>query len=246
MPTRIDDPMKEAVAESAVGYFSDNVEQFRALYGTSQGFHERVEIWSRLLRRYSRPGGAAIDMGCGPGVFSFFLADLGVTVVGIDGAPDMVQACEAQRAKRGLTNVRFIQGTLPHIDETTLEHADVLISSSVIEYIEELDETLALFARLMRSDGTLIVSMPNVHSLSRSYQRLSNWLSPRSDVYRYIRHFSSPRRLERRLAPHGLRLREAQYYTHITRLARAMRTLRLPRRLTEDLFVGVFEKTARN
>jgi 2-polyprenyl-3-methyl-5-hydroxy-6-metoxy-1,4-benzoquinol methylase len=235
--------MKEPVAESAVGYFSDNVEEFHALYGTSPGFHERLEIWNRLLRQYSKPGDVAIDMGCGPGVFSFLLADLGLTVVGIDGAPDMVQACEAQREKRGLTNVRFIQGTLPRIDETTLERADLLISSSVIEYIEELDETLALFVRLMKPDGTLIVSMPNMHSVSRSYQRLSNWVSPRSDVYRYIRHFSSPRQLERRLAPHGMTLRESQYYTHITRLARAMRTLRVPRRLTEDLFVAVFQKT---
>jgi 2-polyprenyl-3-methyl-5-hydroxy-6-metoxy-1,4-benzoquinol methylase len=236
--------MKEAVAESAVAYFSDNVEQFRALYATSPGFQERIEIWSRLLRRYARSGGVAIDMGCGPGVFSFLLADLGLNVVGIDGALDMVQDCEAQREKRGLPNLRFIQGTLPDIDETTLERADLLISSSVVEYIEELDETLALFARLMKSGGILMVSMPNVHSVSRSQQRLSNWISPRSDVYRYIRHFSSPRQLERRLAPHGMTLREAHYYTHITRLARAMRSLRLPRRLTEDLFVGVFEKTS--
>lgn len=235
--------MKDAVAENAVGYFSDNVEQFRALYATSPGFHERVEIWGGLLRRYSRPGGVAIDMGCGPGVFSFFLADLGLNVVGVDGAPDMVQACEAQREKRGVTNARFMQGTLPHVDETQLERADLLISSSVVEYVEQLDETLELFARLLKPGGTLIVSMPNVHSLSRSYQRLSNWISPRSDVYRYIRHFSSPRRLERRLAPHGITLREARYYTHITRLARAMRTLRLPRRLTEDLFVAVFQKS---
>ena len=154
----------------------------------------------------------------------------------------MVQACESQREKQGLTNVRFVQGTLPHVDETKLEPADLLISSSVVEYVEELDETLALFARLLKPRATLIVSMPNAHSLSRSYQRLSNWISPRSDVYRYIRHFSSPRRLERRLAPHGMKLREARYYTHITRLARAMRVLRLPRRLTEDLFVAVFEK----
>jgi 2-polyprenyl-3-methyl-5-hydroxy-6-metoxy-1,4-benzoquinol methylase len=235
--------MKEAVAENAVGYFSDNVEQFRALYGTNPGFQERLEIWNRLLRRYSKAGGAAIDMGCGPGVFSFLLADLGLNVVGIDGAPDMIQACEAHREKRALTNVRFMQGTLPRIDETTLERADLLISSSVVEYVEEFDETLSLFARLVKPGGTLIVSMPNAHSLSRSYQRLSNAVSPRSDVYRYIRHFSSPRQLERRLAPHGMKLREAEYYTHITRLAKAMRALRLPRRLTEDLFVAVFERT---
>lgn len=235
--------MRDAVAESAVGYFSDNVEQFRALYTTSPGFQERLEIWGRLLRRYAKPGGVAIDMGCGPGVFSFLLAGLGLDVVGIDGASEMVRSCEALRDEQGLNNVRFIHGTLPHIDATALKRADLLISSSVVEYVQELDETLALFARLLKPGGVLIVSMPNVHSVSRSYQRLSNWISPRSDVYRYIVHFSSPRRLERRLAPHGMKLRGAEYYTHITRLSRAMQACRLPRRLTADLFVAAFEKS---
>lgn len=235
--------MKDAVAQDAVEYFGDNVQQFYALYQTDPGFQQRFEIWSRLLRRYARPGGAAVDMGCGPGVFSFLLADLGLEVLGIDGAAEMVRACELESARRGLKTVRFVQGTLPHIDETQVGPADILTSSSVVEYVEDLEATLALFARLVKPGGVLVISMPNVRSLSRSYQRFSNWLWPRSDVYRYIKHFSSPRRLERALAPRGLALRDAEYYAHITRLSRALRAFRLPARLTEDLFVAVFEKT---
>jgi 2-polyprenyl-3-methyl-5-hydroxy-6-metoxy-1,4-benzoquinol methylase len=235
--------MKEALAEDAVGYFSDNVEQFQDLYRTSPGFQERVELWDTLLRRYQTPGGRAIDFGCGAGVFSFRLANLGNTVVGIDGAPNMVANCEAQRLQRGVNNLRFVHAVLPHIDEPGLLGSDLIISSSVVEYIEELNETLALFARLLRVGGTLIISMPNAYSVSRNYQRLKHKLKPRTDVYRYIRHFSSPGELKLRLRPFGLKLKEAHYYTAITRLAMLGRTLRLPRRLTEDLFVAVFEKT---
>jgi len=117
-----------------------------------------------------------------------------------------------------------------------------VMSSSVVEYVEELDETLALFTSLLTSGGILILSMPNAHSVSRNYQRLTNRIRPRSDVYRYIKHFSSPRDLSRRVRPLGLSFLEAHYYTHFTRLAKLCRKLGLPQQLTEDLFVAVFRK----
>lgn len=234
--------MKEATAEDAVGYFSDNVEQFENLY-KSPGFQERLRVWDVLLERYVTRGGLSLDIGCGAGVFSFRLAELGSRVVGIDGAPNMVAHCEAKRRERGLDGVRFALGRLPRIDEDGLRGADLVMSSSVVEYVEELDETLALFARLLKRGGILILSLPNAHSVSRNYQRLANRIRPRSDVYRYIRHFSSPRDLSRRLGPLGLTFEEAHYYTHFTRIARLGRKLRLPRRFTEDLFVAVFRKT---
>ena len=85
--------------------------------------------------------------------------------------------------------------------------------------------------------------MPNVQSISRTYQRLMHRIRPRGDVYRYIRHFSSPALLARRVRPLGLVRRESHYYTCITKLARIGRSLHLPRLFTEDLFVVVFEKT---
>jgi 2-polyprenyl-3-methyl-5-hydroxy-6-metoxy-1,4-benzoquinol methylase len=234
--------MKQATAKDAVGYFGDNVEQFHDLYRSSPGFQERLEVWDVLLKRYVTPGGLSLDIGCGAGAFSFRLAELGSNVVGIDGAPNMIAFCEAQRRERGLNDVRFVLGRLPHIDDTGLGPADLLISSSVVEYVEELDETLALFARLLKVGGSLIISMPNAHSVSRNYQRLANRVRMRSDVYRYILHFTSPRELSRRLRPLGFSLREAHYYTHITKLAKLGRKLHLPRQLTEDLFVSVFRK----
>jgi 2-polyprenyl-3-methyl-5-hydroxy-6-metoxy-1,4-benzoquinol methylase len=234
--------MKEATAVDAVGYFSDNVERFDELYW-SPAFQERLRVWDDLLRRYVTRGGRALDIGCGAGVFSFRLAELGSQVVGIDGAVNMIALCEARRKERGLEEIRFAAGRLPHLDEEGLHGADLVMSSSVVEYVEELDETLALFARLLKSGGILIVSMPNAHSVSRNYQRFMNRIRPRSDVYRYIRHFSSPRALTRRVRSLGLSFLEAHYYTHFTRLARLGNTLQLPKRFTEDLFVAVFRKS---
>src|SRR5262245_39184752 len=109
-------------------------------------------------------------MGCGTGVFAFYLAAKGSRVIGVDAAVEMVKTCESQRRDRRYDNVTFIQARLPDVDETAVGLADLLISSSVLEYVERLDETLALVARLLKPKGTLIVSMPNGLCISRGYQ----------------------------------------------------------------------------
>jgi 2-polyprenyl-3-methyl-5-hydroxy-6-metoxy-1,4-benzoquinol methylase len=226
----------------AVDHFSSYVQQFDALYRDRPDFDERLTIWRELLDAHGPSGSVAIDMGCGTGVFSFYLAGRGVRVIGVDGAPGMIQFCEARRSQQGLQNIRFVQATLPHVDESALEPADMVISSSVVEYVESLDETLALFVRVLKPSGILILSMPSLFSVSRLYERLKYKVTGEPNIYAHIRHFSSPSRLERRVRRRGLTLLQSQYYAHPTRMANLSRRLFLPPAMTEDLFVAVFRK----
>jgi 2-polyprenyl-3-methyl-5-hydroxy-6-metoxy-1,4-benzoquinol methylase len=229
--------------DDAVDHFSGHVKQFHAYYEDRPEFQERLDIWRELLDKHIVPGGLSIDMGCGTGILSFELATKRGRVVGVDGAPDMVKCCEAQRIERGLDNIRFMEALLPDVDETGLAGADLVISSSVVEYVDDLDGTLALFSRLLKPGAVLILSMPNVWCLNRIYERVKYNLTGEPQIYRHIRHFSSPRRLQMRVRHHGLALEEVRYYTHFTRLAKLTRMLRLPIPLTEDLFVAVLRRS---
>lgn len=226
----------------AVGFFSENAEMFHDLYRAQPEYLERVRIWNGLLDRHARPGGTSLDLGCGPGVFTFHLAKKGGRVVGVDGAADMIQRCQAQREQLGLGNVEFVQARLPLARESDFEPADLVISSSVVEYVDDLDAVLSQFARLTKAGGVVIVSMPNVASVSRIFQRVKFKLTGEPEIYRHIRHFASPRSLRRRVARYGLRLLETEYYTHFTRISKLGHAARLPKVLTEDLFVAVFRK----
>jgi 2-polyprenyl-3-methyl-5-hydroxy-6-metoxy-1,4-benzoquinol methylase len=234
--------MSRPEPDSAVAFFSKNSRAFHDNYEHAGEFKERLEVWDEILPRVVTRGGLAIDMGCGSGVFSFRLADLGSRVIGIDGAPDMIEFCETQRRARGLDSVRFMQATLPNVDESTLGTADLVISSSVVEYVPDLDATLALFARVLKPGAPLVLSMPNELSISRNHQRLKFRLTGKPEVYRHIRHFTSPRALARRASRQGLALEETHYYAHLTRTAQLARRLGLPLSLTADLFVCVFRK----
>jgi 2-polyprenyl-6-hydroxyphenyl methylase/3-demethylubiquinone-9 3-methyltransferase len=184
----------------------------------------------------------SLDMGCGTGVFSFYLAAKGGPVVGVDGSAEMLRFCEERRAQCALDNLRFQQSVLPDIDESGLAQAGLVISSSVVEYVEDLESTYRLFARLLAPGGTLILSMPTLFSLSRLYDRARYRMRGEPEVYRYIRHFTTPALLRAELRPHGFTAGEVHYYAHETRLAQLSRRLRLPAALTEELFVAVFHK----
>ena len=111
---------------AAIQYFSTNAESFHRLYDGPPEFREREELWQRLLDRYAQAGGVSIDMGCGSGILSFYLATKGGLVIGIDGAPDMIALCETQRQQLGVSNVHFREGSLPLIEERGLGPADLL------------------------------------------------------------------------------------------------------------------------
>lgn len=234
--------MTKPEVSGAVDYFSRNSRAFHENYGSAEEFKERLEVWDDILPRVVTPGGLALDMGCGSGVFTFRLAALGSRVIGVDGSPDMVEFCESQRQARNLEGVRFVQGLLPNVDEAALGPVDLIVSSSVVEYVPDLDKTLGLFARLLKPGAPLVISMPNASGIGRVHQRLKFRLTGKPEVYAHIRHFSSPRALAARALQHQLILQESHLYAHQTRLSRLIQRMGLPLGLTADLFVCVFRK----
>ena len=139
--------------------------------------------------------------------------------------------------------MRFVQARLPLEREGDFEPVDLLISSKVLEYVDDLDHILAQFSRLVKPGSALVLSLPNLASLSRCFQRVKFKLTGAPEVYRHIKHFSLPLLLRLRLKQHDLSFAEARYYTHVTRIAKLGRKLGLPLVLTEDLFVAAFRKT---
>jgi ubiquinone/menaquinone biosynthesis C-methylase UbiE len=135
-----------------------------------------------------------LDAGCGTGRLSRMLAAQGAKVVGVDAAEEMLAVGRELAGCFGLGDRVSFQ----HIDNVNhLPFAagifDGVLCSSVLEYLDDPIGCLAEFARVLRSGGTLIISIPNQRSIIRLAQsilfRLTRLLGrPGSPAYlRYSR-----------------------------------------------------------
>ena len=56
----------------------------------------------------------------------------------------MINLCEKRKAQSDLTNIRFLNNDIRALKDTSIGKVDLVISSSVLEYIEDLDASFEL------------------------------------------------------------------------------------------------------
>ncbi|MFC4077764.1 class I SAM-dependent methyltransferase [Salinithrix halophila] len=104
-----------------------------------------------------QPGDTALDIGCGGGWESIFLAECGYQVLGIDLAPEAIKLAK-QRAKEAGVQVDFRQGNalqLPVEDETI----DFITDRGCLHIIPEKDQPTYVneVTRVLKPGGVFLL-----------------------------------------------------------------------------------------
>lgn len=122
-------------------------------------FHDELAAkpWERaILGAFAElvgAGGLVADVGCGPGRGTAYLAGLGLTVVGVDLSPGMVDV-----ARRVHPELRFEVGSMTALDFADGSLAGVLAMYSIIHVPDrQLPEVFAEFHRVLGLGGQLAV-----------------------------------------------------------------------------------------
>ena len=104
------------------------------------------------------PPAKLLDLGCGTGWTSIFLARMGFEVTGVDIAPDMIHHANQARDKEGLTNLRFM--VLDYEDLPFDEEFDCAVFFDSLHHA--VDEELAIMKtfRALKAGGVCIASEP--------------------------------------------------------------------------------------
>lgn len=159
------------------------------------------------------PGGRGLDLGCGDGLLTRIIVELAgpLDLVGVDLDPKEARMAEELGIYRA---VHVAPGDrVPEPDASF----DWVIANSVLEHIDPIDPVLAEVARLLRSGGVFIATVP----AQAFHELLRGPVLPGASRPAYLhaldarlahRFYLSAAGWEAALAPHGLRLVEASPY----------------------------------
>ena len=107
-----------------------------------------------------RPGGVAVDVGCGTGrALAPLRAAVGPagTVIGLDLTPEMLHAAGPAAAAAGAARVLADARVLPLADRT----ADVIFAAGLVNHLPDTVAGLRELARVARPDGLLVLFHPS-------------------------------------------------------------------------------------
>ena len=158
---------KKRNAVDAVAYHADLADVWEQQY-QQPAFRDRASVLEGCLSD-NLCDQQWLDAGCGSGTLTRQLAKRGCHVVGMDAAGDMITV--ARTLSTNCERIRFEQietvAVLPLLDASL----DGILCSSVMEYLPDPVGCLTEFARVLRPEGRLIVTVPNRRSLVRRWHR---------------------------------------------------------------------------
>jgi SAM-dependent methyltransferase len=171
-------------------FFNRKAGSWTRKYALSGPLTHRLELFEERLRQSVLPPARVMELGCGTGNLAARLSELGYDVTGCDIAEAMLMAARqsfpASRARwqllsAGSTRLPFETATF-----------DAVIASSVLEYIENPEQSLGECLRVLNPSGVLIFSVPNP---DHPVRRLELVLRPAA-VYLHAAPLPWPRRVQ--------------------------------------------------
>jgi 2-polyprenyl-3-methyl-5-hydroxy-6-metoxy-1,4-benzoquinol methylase len=151
----------------------------------------------RLIESLSRmEQGSLLDIGCGTGEFAAAMKDSGWEVVGLE--PD-------EGARRQAREQLGIDARTPEaLFKMEADSFDVITLWHVLEHIHRLRAYLQTIHQCLRSDGLLLIAVPNHLALDAMHYG-ADWAA--WDVPRHLYHFR-PEAMTRLLEAEGFRIEE--------------------------------------
>lgn len=118
-----------------------------------------------VLRPFAiQPGDRVLELGCGCGAITRYLAELGAEVTAVEG--ELARARVAAKRCEGMSNVRFIVDDFLSLELE--ERFDWVLMIGVFEYSQKYGRTenrqaeyLDVVKRHLASDGTMVVAIEN-------------------------------------------------------------------------------------
>jgi SAM-dependent methyltransferase len=145
-----------------------------AKYAPDGPLAARLACLLDAVGRYVRPGDRVLDLGCGTGELARALVGTGLDVAGCDISPEMLRHAARDPSRCvGWVQLEPAWRTLPFCTAAF----DLVIAASVLEYVTEPTAVLRECARVLRSGGVVLYTVPDLRHPVRWAEWLARWLA---------------------------------------------------------------------
>lgn len=127
---------------------------------TPGGYVLRVRR-QRVEELLDKQGGKVLDLGCGPGVLTHDLVNLGFEYWGMDSSSKMVDECNKNFGH--IKQSHFSVGNVSHVDYPD-QFFDTVMCLGVIGSINDYETAIGEMFRVLKPDGSLLITLPNRYS----------------------------------------------------------------------------------
>jgi ubiquinone/menaquinone biosynthesis C-methylase UbiE len=134
--------------------------------------NERLRRLTQMIDLSSSEKWVGLDMGCGNGYLVQHVAPkLKKIMIGIDVCRDALIYAKKNAHLKGLNNIEYINADLTHLPFKN-DSIDLVVSSSVLEHINNLDEAINEIRCIISEKGSLFVGYPIETSLFMAFLKL--------------------------------------------------------------------------
>lgn len=146
----------------AIEFFDKTAQEYSEKYSseTLEGYVLRSRK-SKVLNLFDKPGGRVLDVGCGPGAMIQELSRLGCEFWGVDASPKMLKLAQDHAGECQNTHFLLGQATSLALPSNVF---DAVLCMGVMDRIPRGDEAIREMLRVLKPDGTLIVTFANLRS----------------------------------------------------------------------------------
>jgi 2-polyprenyl-3-methyl-5-hydroxy-6-metoxy-1,4-benzoquinol methylase len=137
-------------------------------YVYNESHIKRVDIVIDLIKKSLKSGVSpkVLSLGCASGIIEErIMKEVGCEMYGVDGSPVCL---EIAQTKGIVVQAANIEESLPYGDESF----DIVWAGEIIEHIFDTEAFLNEIRRVLKKDGVVILSTPNLASLSDRFKFL--------------------------------------------------------------------------
>lgn len=149
--------------------FNSKARSWEKKYGPGGGkLYSRLELFTVQLSGLCPPPARIFDLGCGTGEMAAATGQMGYEVSACDIAENMLKVARDNWAGVPVEWLCLKPGwtVLPFKDSTF----EAIVSSSVFEYLVDVEGVVGELARVLRPEGILIFSIPNPYNRIRKME----------------------------------------------------------------------------